>query len=107
MKLETVNEGTTLSFSIEFLSEMGTPITPKRVFWKIEDLMSGTVINDWTEITNPSSTVYLIIGPDICSILDQRNSSEVKRVTIKAEFGPKTVVVQEKDIIVQNLGGSP
>jgi hypothetical protein len=107
MKLETVNEGSTLSLSAEFLSEVGTPINPKRVFWKIEDLMSGTIIKDWTEIANPSSTVYLIIGPNICSILNQSNSSEVKRVTIKAEFGPNIVVVQEKDIIVQNLGGTP
>jgi hypothetical protein len=107
MKLETVNEGSTLSLSVEFLSEMGTPTAPLRVFWKIEDLMSGSLIKDWTEIVNPSSRVYLTIGPDICSILDQTNSSEVKRVTIKAEFGPNIVVVQEKDIIVQNLGGTP
>ena len=106
MKLETVNEGSTLSLSVEFLSEAGSPISPQRVFWKIEDLMSGTVVKDWTEISNPASTLYLTIGPDICAILDQTNSLEVKRVTIKAEFGPNIVVVQEKDIIVQNLGGT-
>jgi hypothetical protein len=106
MKLETVNEGSTLILSVEFLSEMGTLVSPHRVFWKIEDLMSGTLIKDWTEISNPASTIYLTIGPDICSILDQRNSSEVKRITMKAEFGPNVVVVQEKDIIVQNLGGA-
>jgi hypothetical protein len=107
MKLESVNEGSTLSLSVEFLSERGTPVAPLKVFWKIEDLMSGSLIKDWTEIANPSSRVYLTIGPDICSILDQTNSSEVKRVTIKAEFGPNIVIVQEKDIIVQNLGGNP
>ena len=107
MKLETINEGSTLSLSVKFLSEAGTPINPHRVFWKVEDLMSGTIVKDWTEITKPSSTMYLTIGPDICSILDQTNSSEVKRITIKAEFGLNAVVVQEKDIIVQNLGGNP
>jgi hypothetical protein len=106
MKLETVNEGSTLSLSVEFLSEMGTPITPHRVFWKIEDLMSGTIVKDWTEISSPASMMHLTIGPDICAILDQTNSLEVKRVTIKAEFGPNVVVVQEKDIIVENLGGT-
>jgi hypothetical protein len=106
MKLETVNEGSTLSLSVEFLSEMGTPISPHRMLWKIEDLMSGTIIKDWTEIPNPASIVYLTIGPDICAILDQTNSLEVKRVTIKAEFGFNVVVVQEKDIIVENLGGT-
>jgi len=107
MKLETVNEGSTLSLGVEFLSETGTPIAPLRAFWKIEDLMSGSLIKDWTEIANPSLRLYLTIGPDVCSILNQTNSSEVKRITIKAEFGPNIVVVQEKDIIVQNLGGTP
>jgi hypothetical protein len=107
MKLETVNEGSTLSLSVEFLSETGTPISPRRAFWKIEDLMSGTIVKDWTEIPNPAPKIYLSIGSDICSILDQTNSSEVKRITVKAEFGPNVVVIQEKDIIVQNLGGTP
>jgi len=107
MKLETVNEGSTLSLSVDFLSEAGTPISPQRAFWKVEDLMSGTIVKNWMEISNPASKIYLLIGPDICSILNQTNSSEVKRITIKAEFGPNAVVVQEKDIIVQNLGGTP
>jgi len=100
-----VNENETVNLYMEFLDEMGEPTIPIEVRWKAEDVMSGTILQDWQLLNVVGNTYVLTIPSDVCSIINNANRIELKRITIKTTLSASAIIMSEINIRVRNLGG--
>ena len=102
--MEMVNEGTTSYLSANFKNKLGVDQEPTEVYYRIDDIASGTVIRAATSI-DPASTVEIEVTSTDNRILNQSQSSENRRITVVASYGDDDKVTSEYVYRVQSLSG--
>jgi hypothetical protein len=103
----TVTEGTgftaTAAFRTRSTKAASTPTTVK---YRLDCLTTETLLADWTSLT-PSSSVSIPVIGTYNAIQSDTNDVEVKQLTVKADDGLATQVVQSVRWKVENLFGTP
>ena len=81
--MDIVNEKTSSVVTLTFRSELGTPITPSSVTYKINDLMTGAELLENVTFVPPDNTYDIIITPEINQIVNRDKDFESKVVTLQ------------------------
>jgi hypothetical protein len=101
----TLNEGTGFTalayFRTRSTSSASIPTTAK---YRIDCLSTETALLDWTTLT-PASSISIPIAGQYNAI--QSSGDEVKQLTVMANEGLSTQVLQDVRWTVEDLYGSP
>jgi len=95
--MRTVNERNGLEFTAKFYDHENAPAVPASVHWRVDCQTTGTVLKDWTEETPVATydefgdpvevSVLVELAASINAIQEDRNSREIKELTISAGKG--------------------
>ncbi len=106
--MEDVNERTTPTVEIDFTDELGQPVIPDHVFYKIEDCFTGILMAGPTEIPGPGSpptSAEIVLTQSDTSILDEKNEYEIRRLTAWWTYGADGHNNAQYFLKVKNLPG--
>lgn len=81
------NERTTPSIIVEFIDEKGDPVVPSAAWYRIDDHLSETEIKGDTEISGLDSSVEIVLTQTETQIIDDNNFYEIRRVTVRFDYG--------------------
>lgn len=79
-------------------------VTPTNVKYRIDDVLSGVAVLDWTTAT-AASTVTLTITPTQNALQDQCNISELRQLSVAADYGLTTQFIEAVTFSVENVRG--
>lgn len=106
--IEDVNELTSAKITASFSDEDGDPVIPSKVYYKITDVASGTVVVAKTEVTGPlSADQEILITSAQNAILVATNKFELRLVTVQFEYGESRVGTGDYQYRLKNLSGVP
>ena len=84
---ESVNEDSTAVLTMTFKDELGVATQPNMAQVRIDDVLTGSQVRDWVDISPLSSTVNVMITDLENAILKQNHNKEPKRVTVRFSYG--------------------
>lgn len=83
----SVNEKSPLFMTIVFTDEVGDPLIPTTVEWRLDDKTKGVEVVPWTTLTSPASTMTMTIPASDNTIEDEANVTEKMAFGIRADDG--------------------
>ena len=98
----TVNEGTTSYVTASFYDNNDVLAVPTTIQYRIDCLTNNQQVKDWTSVT-ADSAVTITISSTENALINQRQSTETRVVTIKATYGSGDEVTEEYQYGVTNL----
>jgi hypothetical protein len=98
-----VNEWSTCSFTAYFYGADGQPSAPSSVQWRLRDVSSNVVLQDWTSLATGATTVEVNVPADLNVIVNDRNRYEDHAIAIRAEVGEDGQYIEELIYQVKNL----
>jgi len=101
----SVNEKSPLYMTIVFTDEVGDPLIPNIVEWRLDDVELGTEIVAWTNIPTPTSTMNFTIPSTNNLIVNSNEVREERAFGIRANEGMPSEAHQEFRYHVINLIG--
>lgn len=101
--MDIVNEQTTYRIVAEFFGEDGAPMTPISGEYRIDDILSDSVIKDWTPFTpvGPQHVITVAYGEN--AIVNTANDYEERVITVRAPYGQEKQATGEYRYKVRNL----
>ena len=96
MATVTVKEGDGLTVQVAWKDGLGAAVTPTNSRYRVDCLTTGQTAKDWATI-GAASTVTIDIPGTANVIINPANASEVKQITVQANYGmsnQRTVVGQ-------------
>ena len=81
-----INQGTSHTISLAFLTEDDAPLVPDTVTYRIDCLTTGAVMQEPTA-KSPASVIDLHLDDAIAAINDPQNPFERRRVLVVATYG--------------------
>lgn len=103
MSSVTVNEGSTAYLTVSFKDQSGNALVPASATWQVHDMRSGQVMQAETAVPGLAAETIITIPPAVNAIVKTASPKEVRRVTIKAAYGPGQAINAEYDYTVVNL----
>lgn len=100
--METVNEGSTAFLSIMFRDKDGAGATPSALWYTVQCMTTGQEMRATTNVT-PAETVELVLNSSVNAINNAANPSEIRRVTVTAQYGVDDYHRSQYDYAVRNL----
>ena len=70
-----------------FTDELGAPLIPATVDYRIDDRTNGTLIVDWTALPTPAATMNFTIPGDKNTIEDEDHVKEVQIFGVRVDDG--------------------
>lgn len=104
--MEVITEGTSHYLTVEFRDKANVLAAPTGIFYRIDDVLTGTTILADTAIGSASS-IEITITPAQNAIINPLNPTEVKRVTVKASYAASEAINDEFEYAIKNLGAVP
>lgn len=101
--MDIVNELTTYRIVMEFISEQGAPVTPTAGTYRIDDVISDSVILDSTPFTPSGSQHVLVVDFSDNRIVDTDNTLEERIISVVAQYGTGKQCTGEYRYKVRNL----
>lgn len=102
-----VTEGTAFTATAYFRNRSSSAASvPTTAKYRIDCLSTGNQVRDWTTLT-PSASISIAISPSDNATQDDANDSEVRQLTVMADEGLSTQVVESARWSIENLYGSP
>jgi len=101
----SVNEKSPLFMTIAFKDEIGDPLIPTSVEWRLDDKTNGTEVVAWTTIPGPASIMNFTIPSDNNAIEDETNVRETQIFGIRVDEGGPGEGHEEFEYSVINLTG--
>ena len=103
--MNQVNEGSTANLAISFYDEKKVAVAPTAAQYRIDDVISGDEITDWTDFDPaPTEATYdLKISAEEKAILDQSLTIEQHRITIQYDYGTSNQGTAQIFFFVKNL----
>ncbi len=99
-----INEQTTLFLTISFFDQDNLPVVPDSATYRIDDVLSGTVILADTALTL-ASVVEVIITQAQNAIIASVNPVETRIVTVEYNYGGSYHGTDEYRYYVKSLAG--
>lgn len=105
--LDSYNERTTVMLTVSFFDEDEAPVTPDSATYRIDSLQGtrGTAVLPATPISPLGTTAELEITSDQNQIIRQRNTFEIKVVTVEFVYDTDKRGTAEYKYKVLNLYG--
>lgn len=105
--LNEITERTTLILTVSFFDEALVPVTPDSATYRIDSLQGtrGTAVLAATAISPLSTTADIEIASDQNQIIKQRNTYEIKVVTVEFTYDSGKRGTAEYKYKVLNLYG--
>lgn len=88
-----------------FTDQVGDPLTPQSVDYRIDDKTNGTEIVGWTSLPGPASTMNFTIAGDRNTIEDDVHVKEIQIFGIRLDFGLAGEAHSQLEYNVLNLLG--
>ena len=85
--MDEVNERTTPVITVAFTDEDDEAVTPTAATYQIDDFGSGTEILAETEIESLDTSISLTLTQAQTRILDETHYYEIRRITVKFDYG--------------------
>lgn len=101
----SVNEKSPLFMTIVFTDEVGDPLTPSKVEWRLDDKTKGVEVVGWTNLPGPSSTMNVTIPGLDNTIDDETHVAEVMAFGIRVDEGQAGEAHTEFQYNLINLTG--
>src|ERR1700761_6261436 len=100
-----IQEQSRQKFAVTFKDETYQAFTPGSIRYRLDDVTQTnqpTQILDWQDVS-PDSSVEITIPASANSIIDDRNSYEVKLLTIQSDYGTDNQLSTEQSYRVRNM----
>lgn len=103
--MQTVNEGSSAWLTVSFKDKNGALAAPTAVHYRVDCVTTRTSVRPLTPIPGSlAGTLEIALAPEDTAIRNASNPTEVKRVTVVAQYGGSTdQVTDEYDYAVKNL----
>ena len=101
--MDIVNENTTYRVVAEFISEQGAPVIPTAGTYRLDDVISDTVLKDATAFTPSGSQHVFTIDYGDNRIIDPDNDLEERVLTVVAQYGTGKQCTGEYRYKIRNL----
>lgn len=98
----TVNEKSSSYLTVAFFDKTGAAAIPASVTYRLDCLTTGAAILADT-VLSPAASIEIAITPTQNAILADGNTTETKRVTVKATYGASDAINAQYDYLVANL----
>jgi hypothetical protein len=85
--LDSFNERSSVTVTVTFADEDGTPVTPDAATYRIDDEASRTNILPATSIGSLSTSVDLEITDEQNAIIRPRKPYEIRTITVEFDYG--------------------
>lgn len=109
----TCNSGQTLYLDLIFLDALKSPAVPINFTWRVDNLTTVTLVQDYTTVTGLSSGLYTLTIPGTLNTISSSTgiglSSQLNQILITATYIDGSVAVQPfcyEVIAMQTVGGS-
>lgn len=83
----SVNEKSPIFITIVFTDELGDPLIPQTVDWRLDDRTNDIEIQPWTPLASPASTMSFTIAGDKNVITDEEHVKEVQIFGVRVDDG--------------------
>ena len=100
-----VNEKSPIFFTIKFEDEVGDPLIPSTVEWRLDDRTNGVELVAWTTIPSPAATMNFTVPGDNNLIADEDNIREEQIFGIRVDDSLPGEGHQQFSYQVMNLRG--
>ena len=103
--MQTVNEGSSAWLTVLFKDKSGALAAPTSVVYRVDCVTTRTSVRPATPITSGlAGSMEITLAPEDTAIRNAANPTEIKRVTVVAQYGgPTDQVTDEVDYAVKNL----
>lgn len=98
-----VRERSAATVSVSF-RDGSTLVVPTNVYYRIDDDGTGLVLQDWSPVSVPDSTVALAITPEQNRTVRESCELERRTLSVMADRGLATQFVGSYTFAVRNLG---
>jgi len=98
-----VNEKSPLYLTFTFKDEVGAPLVPTTVEWRLDNVETGTQVVDWTNIGSPASSMAHTIPGTNNTIVNTLNVREERAFGLRLNAGLPAEAHQEFKYHVINL----
>ncbi len=83
--MQSVNEKSPLFMTLGFTDEVGDPLVPTKVEWRLDAKTVPAEIVDWTVLPSPASTMNLTIPGSDNVIVDETHISELMAFGVRVD----------------------
>lgn len=105
--LETINEGSTATITIDFFDENLQPVIPLLITWRVDDVLTNFNYIQGQTITPSSSSVTIAIPDTFNDIKDPKLEFEYRRLTVVFDVSSSRKGTEEFRWRVRNLRHIP
>lgn len=100
-----VQEKSTLVIGASFKTRAtGVAVTPTNVKYRLDDLATGFVVQDWADVS-AASTVSITVTSAQNAIRSDYNVFETKQLTVASDYGLATQYLDTTEWDVRNIRG--
>jgi len=101
----TVNEKSPVIMIMVFTDELGAPLIPNTVHWRLDDITNDIEIVPWTLLASPASTMSVTIPGSNNTIEDESRTEEIHIFGVRVDDTLPGEAHAESEYIVKNLKG--
>ena len=101
-----VNELSSLFLTFAFTDEVGDPIAPTTIDWRVDNVNDPHVpveILDWASVVGVAASVNVQIAGSNNAISDQDRTTEKRLVTVRMDSTLSTQAYQHRHYLIKNL----
>jgi len=98
-----VRERSPFYVTIDFFDEVGDPLVPSTVEWKLTNPDTGVVIKDWTSLLPPASTMNVALSAQYHEITNEALQVENRALIVRINNGMGSEAHQHFHYQVLNL----
>lgn len=105
---ELIEEGSAVTYRVQFFDASGDPVTPSTARYRIKDLTNERVVRDWTDL-NPADTIDIAIIASDNNVYERdyrnRRRIEERSLVVQANYGTDSQYVREELYRIRNQRG--
>ncbi len=110
MTQTVVKELSSLFLTFSFTDEVGDPVVPTTVDWRVDnvnDPHNPVEVTGWTAVAGMDTSVAIQIPGSSNNISDQELGHEDRLITVRMDSTLSTQAYQDKEYLIQNLRAVP
>ena len=97
-----VTEGNSFNATARFRSS-GTATAPTTAYYRIDDLNTGTVIQEWSALV-AAEEISIPVTSNNNRVISRCNPTEKRRLTVSADKGETTETRDNIEFLIENRG---
>lgn len=100
----TLNERTAFTATVLNFDKANEPVTPTTLRYRIDCKTTHTEVLGWTTLT-PATEAQIYLTDEQTKVLNRRNASERKVITVQADAGLSTAFTSYQEFFVRRIEG--